>query len=72
MTPVMDEICDEVLTANDIEYVADLEEFMIWLELLEVRIKQERLGFEFPNFRLYSSPSGAKYYWPFIKQRRDS
>lgn len=73
MTPIIDEICDEVLTAdNDIAFVKDVEEFMCWCELLDERIRRESLRFEFPNFKLYSTMNGARYYWPFIQKRRDS
>lgn len=72
MTPIINEICDEVLTAEDIEYVRDVDEFIVWCQVLKGQIIHEKLWFDFPHFKLYSCDNGAKYYWPYIQRKRDA
>ncbi len=66
MTPIINEICDEVVTADGIETVLNYNDFLDWIEYTRDRIRTEGLRFEFPNFSLYSTPNGAFYYWPYI------
>lgn len=67
MTPVIQDIIDEVMTSEGAEYLRTAEDFDDWILTTKWRMNANvALRFEFPNFKLYSTNPG--YYWPFIER----
>jgi len=68
MTPVINEIVEEVITSLDaVETIIDYEHFKLWIEWQRKDMRfDHQLRFDLSNFSLYSK--NPEIYWPYIEK----
>lgn len=66
MTPVINEIIEEVITSQDAPSIIDFEHFKLWIVWQRDAMRQDHeLRYELSNFSLYSK--NPEVYWPYIE-----